>query len=116
MTPMRVMRPASRKGSGDCSRSARDVGSVTRGQEFRPRQRAGDRSGLSPKLSALMTVPLFDQSTPLTPLRERLHARVAEVLDRGVFILGPELRAFEEEFASYLGARHVIGVGNGTDA
>ncbi|MEA2168818.1 MAG: hypothetical protein QOF76_2118 [Solirubrobacteraceae bacterium] len=63
-----------------------------------------------------MTVPLFDQSTPLTPLRERLHARVAEVLDRGVFILGPELRAFEQEFASYLGARHVIGVGNGTDA
>ncbi|MDQ3850553.1 MAG: DegT/DnrJ/EryC1/StrS family aminotransferase [Actinomycetota bacterium] len=63
-----------------------------------------------------MAVPLFDQSTPLAPLRERLHARAAEVLDRGVYILGPEGRAFEEEFAAYLGARHAIGVGNGTDA
>jgi dTDP-4-amino-4,6-dideoxygalactose transaminase len=61
-------------------------------------------------------IPLFDTDTPLEPLRARLRDRIVEVLDRGVYILGPEVRAFESEFAAYLGARHVIGVGNGTDA
>jgi dTDP-4-amino-4,6-dideoxygalactose transaminase len=61
-------------------------------------------------------IPLFDTETPLEPLRGRLRQRIVEVLDRGVYILGPEVRAFESEFAAYLGARHVIGVANGTDA
>jgi dTDP-4-amino-4,6-dideoxygalactose transaminase len=59
---------------------------------------------------------LFDPATPLEPLRERLHARLLEVFDSGTYILGSELRAFEEAFASYLGSRHLLGVGNGTDA
>jgi dTDP-4-amino-4,6-dideoxygalactose transaminase len=63
-----------------------------------------------------MTIPLFDTATPLAPLRERISARVADVLEQGRFILGPEVQAFEAEFAAYLGVRHVIGVGNGTDA
>src|SRR6266545_3028817 len=62
------------------------------------------------------TIPLFDPEASLAPLRERLVERVREVLDSGRFVLGPELRAFEEEFAGYLGVEHVIGVGNGTDA
>src|SRR3954470_789989 len=33
-----------------------------------------------------------------------------------MFILGPEVAAYEEEFASYLGVRHCVGVANGTDA
>jgi dTDP-3-amino-3,4,6-trideoxy-alpha-D-glucose transaminase len=63
-----------------------------------------------------MSVPLFDTSTPLAPLREEIHARVAAVLDAGRFILGPEVAAFEEEFGAWVGAEHAIGVGNGTDA
>ena len=63
-----------------------------------------------------MPIHLFDTETPLEPLRERIRDRIVEVVDRGVYILGPEVRAFEDEFAAYLGARHVIGVGNGTDA
>jgi dTDP-4-amino-4,6-dideoxygalactose transaminase len=63
-----------------------------------------------------MPVPLFDTSTPLAPLRARLHAKAAEVLDGGRYILGPEVEAFEREFAGYLGARHAVGVANGTDA
>src|SRR3954465_14258235 len=63
-----------------------------------------------------MTVPLFDISTPLAPLRREIDAKIAEVLDRGTFILGPEVAAFEREFAAYLGARHAAGVANGTDA
>ena len=63
-----------------------------------------------------MSVPLFDTRTPLGPLREQIQARIAEVIDSGRFILGPELEAFEAELGDYLGARHTIGVGNGTDA
>lgn len=63
-----------------------------------------------------MAVPLFDTGTPMRALRPAIDARLAEVLERGVFILGPEVTAFEREFASYLGVRHVIGVANGTDA
>ena len=37
-------------------------------------------------------------------------------ITRGWFILGPELEAFEAEFATACGARHAVGVGNGTDA
>jgi dTDP-3-amino-3,4,6-trideoxy-alpha-D-glucose transaminase len=63
-----------------------------------------------------MSVPLFDTATPLAPLRDELVAKLAEVLDSGRYILGPEVRAFEQEFAASLGARHAIGVANGTDA
>src|SRR5436305_2959186 len=63
-----------------------------------------------------MAVPLFDPLTPLTPLRAEIDAAIAAVLDRGSFILGPDVAAFEQELARYLGVRHVIGVANGTDA
>src|SRR5919112_5874622 len=63
-----------------------------------------------------MAVPLFDTKTPLAPLRAEIDAKIAEVVDRGTFILGPEVAAFEAEFAAYLGARHAAGVANGTDA
>ena len=63
-----------------------------------------------------MPVPLFDPRTPLEPLREQLQAAVLAVLDDGRFVLGPEVDAFEREFAAYLGVRHVVGVANGTEA
>ncbi|HEY6507220.1 MAG TPA: DegT/DnrJ/EryC1/StrS family aminotransferase [Vicinamibacterales bacterium] len=48
------------------------------------------------------------------------HAIVAEAIDRvvtrGWFVLGPEVEAFEQEFAAASGAAHAVGVGNGTDA
>jgi dTDP-4-amino-4,6-dideoxygalactose transaminase len=61
-------------------------------------------------------VPLFDTSTPLIPLREELRAAVARVLDSERYILGPEVSAFEREFADYCGCAHAVGVANGTDA
>jgi len=63
-----------------------------------------------------MAVPLFDTKTPLAPLRDDLDARVRAVMDDGRFILGPEVSAFEADFAGYLGVAHAIGVANGTDA
>ncbi len=63
-----------------------------------------------------MSVPLFDTSTPLAPLREELRAAIARVLDSERYILGPEVEAFEREFAGYCGASHAVGVANGTEA
>ncbi len=63
-----------------------------------------------------MPVPLFDPTSPQAPLRADIRAAVHRVLDNGQFILGPEVQAFETEFAAYLGAGHAIGVANGTEA
>jgi dTDP-4-amino-4,6-dideoxygalactose transaminase len=61
-------------------------------------------------------IPLVDVRAQYAPLLDDLKERIAEVLDSGRFILGPNVRAFEEEAAAYLGVRHAIGVANGTDA
>jgi dTDP-3-amino-3,4,6-trideoxy-alpha-D-glucose transaminase len=63
-----------------------------------------------------MGVPLFDTSAPLAALRGELRAAVERVLDSERYILGPEVSAFEREFAAYCGAEHAVGVANGTDA
>jgi dTDP-3-amino-3,4,6-trideoxy-alpha-D-glucose transaminase len=63
-----------------------------------------------------MGVPLFDTSTALDGLHDELRAAVARVLDSERYILGPEVSAFEQEFASYCGCDQAIGVANGTEA
>ena len=63
-----------------------------------------------------MTVPLFDTATPLAPLRDEIDAAIARVVDSAAFVLGPEVAAFEQEFADLCGIPHAIGVANGTDA
>ena len=45
-----------------------------------------------------------------------VRTAIDRVVERGWFVLGPELDAFEQEFASACGAAHAIGVGTGTDA
>lgn len=45
-----------------------------------------------------------------------VRAAIERVIERGWFVLGPELEAFESEFAAASGAAHAIGVGTGTDA
>ena len=47
---------------------------------------------------------------------DALRAAVNRVIDRGWFILGPELEALEAEFAAASGAAHAVGVNTGTDA
>jgi dTDP-3-amino-3,4,6-trideoxy-alpha-D-glucose transaminase len=61
-------------------------------------------------------IPLFDMNAQLAELRPEIDRRISEVVESGRFILGPEVEAFEREFAAYLGVEHVIGVANGTDA
>jgi dTDP-4-amino-4,6-dideoxygalactose transaminase len=61
-------------------------------------------------------IALNDLARHHAPLRAELDAAIARVLDGGRFILGPEVEAFEREFAAYCGARSCVAVGNGTDA
>ena len=63
-----------------------------------------------------MAVPLFNTSGPLAAIDAEIRAKVTAILDAGVYVLGPEVRAFEQEFASYIGTSEAIGVANGTDA
>jgi dTDP-3-amino-3,4,6-trideoxy-alpha-D-glucose transaminase len=61
-------------------------------------------------------VPLFDPATPLAGLRRRLGDAIDEVIERGQYILGAEVAAFEHELAAFLGIDQVVGVANGTEA
>ena len=63
-----------------------------------------------------MDVPLFASRASLEPLLDEIADRQRAVLHDGRYILGPEVEAFESEFAAQVGAEHCIGVANGTDA
>lgn len=47
---------------------------------------------------------------------EEYHEAVRLVVDSGWYLLGEQVRAFESEYAAYIGTRHCVGVGNGLDA
>jgi dTDP-4-amino-4,6-dideoxygalactose transaminase len=61
-------------------------------------------------------IPLVDVKAQYAPLVPALRRAFDEVLESGAFILGPNVRAFEEEAAAYLGVPTTVGVANGTDA
>ena len=64
----------------------------------------------------MIRLPVNDLKRHHDPLAGELASAVGRVLTRGWYILGPELEAFEAEFASYCGVGHCAGVANGTDA
>ncbi len=61
-------------------------------------------------------IPLVDVQAQYAPLTEELRSRFEGVLESAQFIRGPNVKAFEEEAAAYLGVRRAVGVANGTDA
>ncbi|MBI3548578.1 MAG: DegT/DnrJ/EryC1/StrS family aminotransferase [Elusimicrobia bacterium] len=61
-------------------------------------------------------MPLFDLQRTYLPLRKEIVAAATRVLDSGAFILGPDVSAFEAEFARAIGATHCTGVCSGTQA
>ncbi len=63
-----------------------------------------------------MNVPMNDFKAQVAAQRPALEAAIARVLSSGWFILGPEVDAFEREFAEFIGVPHAVGVGNGMDA
>ena len=63
-----------------------------------------------------MTIPMVDLSAQYQALKAEIDAGLLATLQATQFILGPNVRAFEEEAAAHLGVKHAIGVANGTDA
>jgi len=63
-----------------------------------------------------MKVSFVDLSAIHKPLEQEFKAVFQRVLDKSSFIMGPEIKMFEEAFAAYLGADHCITVNNGTTA
>ncbi|GAA1405600.1 DegT/DnrJ/EryC1/StrS family aminotransferase [Oerskovia paurometabola] len=61
-------------------------------------------------------IPFNDLSRAISAQREALDSTMAEVLDSGWLVHGPQHSAFEKELATYLAAPHAAGVANGTDA
>ena len=61
-------------------------------------------------------VPFVDLSAQFRDVRAAIDTAIADVLDSTTFILGPEVAAFESEFATFVGARGAIGVASGTAA
>jgi dTDP-4-amino-4,6-dideoxygalactose transaminase len=61
-------------------------------------------------------IPVADPHAEFVELRKQIEEAMLRVGDRGSYILGEEVRLFEQEFAAYLGAGHCIGVASGTDA
>lgn len=61
-------------------------------------------------------IALNDLGRHTASQRDALLHAMTRVLDRGWFVLGPELAAFEKEMAAFCGVAHAVGVANGTDA
>ena len=61
-------------------------------------------------------VPFLDLVTPHRELEEELVAAFREAVRSAAFVGGPQVEAFEREFAEYCGAKYCVGVANGTDA
>ncbi|RKF12373.1 DegT/DnrJ/EryC1/StrS family aminotransferase [Roseovarius spongiae] len=61
-------------------------------------------------------IPFLDLGAAYRELKTDIDAAVARVLDSGWYILGPEVEAFEAEWAAYCGADHAVGLANGLDA
>ena len=63
-----------------------------------------------------MRVPIVELRSQYEALRAEIDGAIQQVLDASWYVLGEQGRRFEEEFASYLGVPHVVGVGSGTEA
>lgn len=61
-------------------------------------------------------IPMVDLRAQFEALRPELEPALAAALEDGRFVFGPQVQAFEEEVAAYLGVAHTIGCGSGTDA
>ena len=61
-------------------------------------------------------VPFLELRTRYHRLKPEIDGAIQDVLEHGLFVLGPEVGTFEAEFAAYLGVSHAVAVSSGTDA
>jgi dTDP-4-amino-4,6-dideoxygalactose transaminase len=65
---------------------------------------------------ATQDIPLVDLKTQYATIRDEVRQAIDEVLDSMQLTIGPNVKAFDKEWAEYCGTTHSIGVGSGTDA
>ena len=63
-----------------------------------------------------MSIPLVNLDRQHEEMHDEIRRCIEDVIRSGDFVLGPEVEAFETEFAGYCGVKHCVGVGNGLDA
>jgi dTDP-4-amino-4,6-dideoxygalactose transaminase len=63
-----------------------------------------------------MQIPLVDTTRISPEIKKEIQTAMQSVIDSGDFVLGKKVFAFESAFAEYLGVKHCVGVGSGTDA
>ena len=63
-----------------------------------------------------MKIPLVDLKAQYSSIKQEIDEATQRLIESGQFILGPEVKALEEEVAAFLGVKYAIGVASGTDA
>ena len=63
-----------------------------------------------------MSIPMVDLKAQVRDLEAELLPAIRDVLSSTRFVLGPNVKALEDEVAAYHGVRHAVGVASGTDA
>ena len=58
----------------------------------------------------------IDLETQYKHLKQKIDARINDVLNHGKYIMGPEVYELEDKLAEFVGAKHAITCANGTDA
>ena len=63
-----------------------------------------------------MSIQFIDLAAQQSRIREKLDRRIADVLDHGKYIMGPEVAELEQQLSLFSGAKHAVTCANGTDA
>jgi len=63
-----------------------------------------------------LIIPLVDLKAQYNSIKAEIDTAIHSVIQNGQFILGPEVKAFEDEMAAYCGTKYAVGVASGTDA
>ncbi|MBS1704507.1 MAG: DegT/DnrJ/EryC1/StrS family aminotransferase [Armatimonadetes bacterium] len=66
--------------------------------------------------ATLSKIPVLDLKPEIALIRDELMAAIEGVLDSTQFIMGPNVKAFEQEVAEYMGVKHAVALNSGTDA
>ncbi len=74
------------------------------------------KPAMQPPQTPKPALDFLDLKAQFATIREEVMAAVTRVIESQHFILGPEVKQFEEEIAAKLGAKHAIGCASGTDA
>ena len=73
-------------------------------------------AGVDSSTASLSPIPAEDLTRQFEQIGDEVRAAIERVLPGGRYVLGPELIAFEQEYAAFCGTPYAIGISNGTDA